>query len=166
MWDVLGGGNRPLFGGDDPVLMSHAKALPPHGGFKWDVAAFLYLAFVLATRPLPNLSTSDMGPRCSCLPHTPSRLPRSMSPPGRTQYPQSQLPLCLHPRSTYSQRVTCLSSREEVHVASAGARCLLLRKRVSIGHRDAVGVRGSPLCCCVPLAVWPWLGGIHCYGSR
>jgi hypothetical protein len=92
-------------------------------------------------------------------PMPPSRSPRSMSPPGRTQYPQSQFPLCLHPRSTYSQRVTCLSSREEVHVASPAAQCLLPRKRVSVGHRDAVGVRGSPLLCWGSLAIWARLGG-------
>lgn len=66
-----------------------------------------------------------------------------MNPPERTQYPQSQLPLCLHPRSTYSQRVTCLSSREEVHVARAGAQYLLPRKRVSVEH-GLVRVRDNP----------------------
>lgn len=66
-----------------------------------------------------------------------------MNPPGRTQYPQSQLPLFLHPRNTYSQRVTCLSSREEVHVARAGAQYLLPRKRVSVEH-GSVRLRVNP----------------------
>lgn len=68
-----------------------------------------------------------------------------MNPPGRTQCPQSQLPLCLHPRSTYSQRVTCLSNQEEVHVARTGARYLLPRKRVSVEQRGAERMRDNPL---------------------
>lgn len=80
-----------------------------------------------------------------------------MNPLGRTQYPQSQLPLCLHPHNTYSQRVTCLSSREEVHVARAGARYLLPRKRVSVEHGCAES-EGQPSLYSAPVAVRARLG--------
>lgn len=52
---ALGTGNGPFLAVITPSPMSDVKALPPHGDFKWDVAAFLNLAFVLATQPLANL---------------------------------------------------------------------------------------------------------------